>query len=421
MSSNQSESSSAAQTPADRALAWYRGSIEQNGEPTAAATSGLVGESAGTLHGLIARLAAVAEERGLAPWGRYAGVDLSGSVGDAQDLSELGMLPVRDHLAHKMYMEHSSVIWSAEELKFDIDAAQYAAMSPNNKRMYKLIVGFFQVADAFVSAQAKNYQDEAHTIAEEAFLATQVYMEIQHQHAYSLAATHVITDQRDLADIRAEVSRAPCVRAKWNYITRHRNSERSLGHRYLAGAFAEGVFFAALFAIIFCFRRKNLLQSFCTANQWIMRDETLHRNFNCAMAQRYGGFTVAEAHEMAREAYEIEVAHVAHLLAEPFDSEASDAAAGLTKAALETYARTLADQVLVLANLPPLFNEDRAELPWMAGVGQVMKVNFYEGVVTEYTQLSVTDAIMRGKGAEGAEEMRVRNEQALANPEDVDF
>jgi len=413
---NADTTTQAPETAADRAVAWFGGAAKR-----AEKWASLDAVPEADLRSLVRRLAAAAEDRGCAPWARYAGVDLSGDVEEAQDLGELGMLPVRDHLAHEMYMKHASVIWSAEELKFDADAAQYAAASPNNRRMYRLIVGFFQVADAFVSAQAKNYQCEARTIAEEAFLATQVYMEIQHQHAYSLAATHVITDQRDLAEVRAEVSGARCVRDKWNFITRHRNSERSLGHRYLAGALAEGVFFAALFAIVFCFRTKNIFDTFCTANTWIMRDETLHRDFNCAMAKRYGGFTVAEAHAMAREAYEIEAAHVRHLLAQPFDSREADAAGGLTFEALESYARGLADQVLVLAGLPALFGGERVELPWMLGIGTITKQNFYEKKVTEYTQLSVGDAMRRGKGAAGAAEMHELADRAIASPDDVDF
>lgn len=348
----------------------------------------------------------------------YAGMNLDGELDDSWDPKKLGMLPVTDQFAHKMYLTHVAAIWSAEELKFNIDAEQYAKMPPLYQLKYRKIVGFFQVADAFVSAQVQGYEPQS--IAEEAFLATQLYMEIQHQHAYSLAATNVIMDQNELYEVRDEARKAACVRDKFNFIVRHRRSGRSLGHRYLAGAFAEGVFFAALFAMVFLFRAKNLLKAFCDANTWIMRDETLHRDFNCEMAKRYGGFTVEDAHDMAREACEVEIAHVRHLLAEPFDSVEADEAMGLTSAALESYARGLTDQVLALAGLPPLYNEGRVELPWML-VGVNNKENFYENQVTAYTQISVADAMKRSGGGEAATAAAHEAVLALSSPEDVDF
>lgn len=347
----------------------------------------------------------------------YAGVKLVDNLDDTWDPSKLGLLPVTDQFSHHMYLTHVAAIWSAEELRFNIDAEQYAKMPASYKTYYRKIVGFFQVADAFVSAQVQGFEPQ--NIAEEAFLATQAYMEIQHQHAYSLAATNVIMDQQELYEVRDEARKAACVRDKFSFIVRHRASDKSLGHRYLAGAFAEGVFFAALFAMVFLFRAKNLLRAFCDANTWIMRDETLHRDFNCEMAKRYAGFTVEEAHAMAREACDVEIAHARHLLSEPFDSPEADAAMGLTLTALESYARALTDQVLTLAGIPPLFKEGKVELPWML-VGVTNKENFYEGVVTAYTQMSVTDAMQRSEGGEAAAAAANDVAMAIENPEDVD-
>lgn len=349
----------------------------------------------------------------------YAGVELSDALDENWDPSSLGLLPVTDQFAHNMYLTHVAAIWSAEELKFNIDAEQYAKMPASYKAKYHKIVGFFQVADAFVSAQVQGF--EAQNIAQEAFLATQAYMEIQHQHAYSLAATSVIMDSNELFAVRDEARRAECVRQKFNFIVHHRKSGRPLGYRYLAGAFAEGVFFAALFAMVFLFRAKNLLKAFCDANTWIMRDETIHRDFNCEMAKRYGGFSVEEAHAMAREACAVEIAHIRHLLSEPFDSPEADAAMGLTGEALESYARALTDQVLALAGVPALFREGRVELPWML-VGVNNKENFYENTVTAYTQISVLDAKKRAAGGAEAEAEAAREvARALSNPADVDF
>lgn len=366
---------------------------------------------------------------GLAParTSGYGGVELSSGDGpESIDLEALSLFPLKDGAAYNFYLTQTALFWQAAEIKFSDDAADYARLPPGNKRMYQLVVGFFQIADQLVAAQAKSLLADAQTPEEELFLAVQLFIEGQHQVTYGLAAHNVIRSSEDLRRVQSEIKGAPCVRAKWNFILKYRDTSRqtederrrTLGRRYLAGAFAEGVFFAGLFAIIFCFLRKGVLKAFTKANEFIIRDETVHRDYNCDRAKRYGGFSVEEAHEMAREAYEIEVAHIRHLLSEPFDSAAADAAAGLTVEALCSYARGLVDQVLALAGIPVLFDAPAMRLPWMGEIGTYTKANFYESLNIDYALMCVADA---KAAAAGESDTAAREESAIQNPLDADW
>lgn len=368
---------------------------------------------------LAEKLAKTLESRGVAPWTSYGGVDLTPSIEGDFEFARLGFYPIAesDQLVFSLYKKQQAALWAAEEVRFEKDQLEYEKLSPSRQRIYQLVVGFFHAADAVISAQVCAYQREARSVAEEAFLNTQNYIETVHQEAYSLAAL-IMGDDKARAKVAQDVSSMPCVRAKFNFIRRHLGSDAPLGHRYLAGALAEGVFFASLFAVINRFKFEHVLTEFCTMNDWISRDEFIHRDYNAVMAKRDRTFTEEEAHRMATEAYEIEKAHVEVLMAEPFDTVEGDIACGMTRENLCAYARMLVDQVLGLVGVPFLFGGHKAELPWMSTVP--VKVNFYDETVYNYAQLSVSGSA----STKAASEAKIDTTSALiarTNPAAVDF
>jgi len=340
-------------------------------------------------------------------------------AGGGESRRRYSMFPIKDQLAFEFYKKQQAIGWVADEVDFTPDALEYKTLKPRYQELYKDFLAFFAPGDGVITAQALKYLAEAKTYEETSFIIALLNIEQTHAETYGLAIVQVITDEEEQEAVFDAVDKLDCVKNKAIFVEKWMNHPTaSLGTRYLAGAFGEGVFFAALFAMVFYFRTKNIFKAFLVANEFIMRDETLHRDFNSAMAKRYGGWTREEAVAITEEAVAIEIEHLKYILRTPIDSVEADAESGLSIEIVSDYVRSLADQVLVLAGTEPLYNV-RCSLPWMTGIGAHTKPNFYETRVVNYQQLSVKAAIKKV----GDDSVTVENKPEVKDSflDEVDF
>lgn len=342
-------------------------------------------------------LCEMAKARGFEPWKKYAGTDFVSDVSKIK-LETLGSFPCTDPKAKEFYKAQAGVLWNVEEIEFERDTGCYQKLSPGQQHMYRMIIAFFHGADALVASQLVNFSEEAETLEESYFLAVQAHIENVHQESYS-AAVEIIGDDAVIKEVLHTANNSPGIKAKWQFFLDSRNSSRSKSYRYMSAAFAEGVFFSSMFSAIHLFRSTGKMQAFCFANEWIARDEIMHRDFNCAMAKRYCDFDVEEAMAMARTVYEIECNHIREMMLVPFDSVEADAALGFTQETMERQAQSLVDQVLEKMGFPVLFGVGTVDTPWLVPIA--VKANFYENKVSAYQTGSKAEAMEKdlSKGA----------------------
>lgn len=304
-----------------------------------------------------------------------------------KNLTDRYTLKNANHTIKDFYIKLRNQLWHPHEVKFTDDRKHYESIPPRFKELYKMFLEFFVCGDSVITEQAISYLKEAQSVEERMFLLLQLQNEQDHIETYTNAINHVLPEsERD--SVFNAVEERDCVKRKTQFILKYcENTSLPRSTRYLAGAFAEGVFFASLFAIIFYFSSKGVFHNFITANGFILKDEILHRNFNIYMADLLKEFTVEEAHEIAREAYEIEMMHLDYMLDKPIETEEIDKASGMTKENIKLYTQTLVDQILGFANLPLLFDIKPVELWWMEDINMIQKKNFYDRPddITEYT------------------------------------
>ncbi len=74
--------------------------------------------------------------------------------------------------------------------------------------------------------------------------------------------------------------RFPAIKKKADWALRWIESE-SFAERLIAFAAVEGIFFSGAFCSIFWMKKRGLLPGLATSNEFISRDEGLHRDFAC--------------------------------------------------------------------------------------------------------------------------------------------
>ena len=289
-------------------------------------------------------------------------------------------------LSYDMYLKQQNQLWPAHEINLTSDREKFPTLKPRYQQLYMDLLAFFAPGDGLVCKNVVRFMQESENFGESAFFAAQVYIEVVHAEAYGLAITSVIKEQQLQEQVFRAVDKCPAVRAKADYLLTYIESHLPKRERFLAAACTEGIFFVSLFAIIFYFRNKNIMNGFVLLNEQVAKDETLHRNYYCERVRIMSNpGSIETLNQIVREAVEVEIAHLEYILREPVDGIDEDKVSGLTIENLSNYIKSLANEILRLAGLPILYQEELAyHLPWMKDMGMSRKTNFYEDKVVSY-------------------------------------
>jgi ribonucleoside-diphosphate reductase subunit M2 len=309
---------------------------------------------------------------------------------DANDLSYYSFFSKVDSDAYFCYSTQQAQMWIASEIPYTKDLTDYnKKLTPRMRKLIDIILGFFSPGDGLVNASVLNQMKAAKTQMEAAFLWWQGATEVVHQQVYGLFIKMFAGTLQREQEIFNMVNDIPCVKRKAEFIQKYIDADIPDCLRNLAQALVEGVFFVSLFAIIFYFRRLNLLEAFVFANEQISKDETLHRDYFCIRAEQNGIINyIKEAHEIVEEAISIETEYIEYLLKEPIQDGNLDELTGLTIPNLVDYVKLLADQILIYCGLEIKYNT-KPQLSWMSDIGLEHKNNFYERKVGNYKKGSL--------------------------------
>ena len=222
----------------------------------------------------------------------------------------LALLPIKFPAAWKYYKKAQGCIWTAEEIKFSEDLADWDKLDEDTKTVVKTILGFFSGADKIVNDNlAENLMRMIDIPEFNAFYGFQIMMENVHNEVYSLMIENLIKDNDEKIKLLDAVNTMPGVNKlyKWAQKWIHRTPDDELRenpilHTYLeegapdevvedlakiwcfakiivAFACVEGIMFSGAFAIIFWLKERGVLPGLTFSNELISRDEGLHRDF----------------------------------------------------------------------------------------------------------------------------------------------
>jgi ribonucleotide reductase beta subunit family protein with ferritin-like domain len=303
------------------------------------------------------------------------------------------LFPIQDESAFEFYKKQEAAIWSANEMEFTRDKNDYDRLEPRLKRLVDMILGFFAPADGLVSQNiAFRFLLECDTFEEMASFITQFFIELVHSENYGMQIMSCVPDEVEQKKIFEMCEELPCVKQKVEWMNKYLFSDEPRLIRLAAFAAAEGVFFSVLFAIIFWFRSKGILQNFIFMNEQISKDEGMHRDYGCYLFRKElskGGDYVPEGWkdkvtQLLDEALEVELEFLKVLVPEPIDD--------LNFEDLSDYAKVVTDHLRYSLGLPLKYNV-KNKLTWMNDISLSQKGNFYEVRIGSYKNFSVKDAL----------------------------
>ncbi len=344
-----------------------------------------------------------------------------------EEVKRYALFPIIDEEGYKFYKKQEITHWSEDELDFTADCVWYKSCSDNLREVVDTILAFFLVGDGAISNNIiYRFLLECKTYEEECMFISQLHIELIHAATYGLAAFTFKKDPESMANLVESAQKTPCVIAKIDFMEKWMFSSRPRYQRLVAFACAEGIFFCALFGVIYWIQSKGWFPNFVLANELIGADESLHRDFGCFLfgkelneilskfepgSEAYKAVYAqieSDVKEIVGEAMAIEEMFVRHLLREPLeDLNAND---------LVTYTKLIVDNLYSQLSFSPMYNVSNP-FTWMDNISMQPKSNFYEVRVGAYKKKALADVLNWRKRAGLIQDKT----NLYENPEDVDF
>ena len=297
----------------------------------------------------------------------------------------LVLFPIKYPSIFKMGKDMISMFWSVEELDFSNDAAEFAKLDKPTQHFITQILAFFATADGLVTENLiENFCGEVQLPEVRYFYAVQAFNEQIHAETYAKLLEVYVGDEQAVKELLDEAKASPAVQAKTDFAKKHfdisvteePNRDRNFAKRLIAFACVEGINFSSSFCGIYWIK-KQMCGALTLSNEFISRDEGLHRNFAVALYNKFmHNLTAEEIINIVAESVKAEEVWVRN-------SALPEKLVGMNQDLMVQYVKYTADLLLHDLKVAPYYKVSNP-FDFMDQISVGSKTNFFEKRVSEY-------------------------------------
>ena len=292
------------------------------------------------------------------------------------------IFPIQHDDIWQWYKKQEASFWIAEEIDLHQDVVDWKKLSDDERYFLKHILAFFAASDGIVNENlAENFVNEVQYSEAKFFYGFQIMMENIHSEMYSLLIDTLVDNDSEKDELFNALERFPAIKKKADWALRWIDSD-SFAERLIAFAAVEGIFFSGAFCSIFWMKKRGLLPGLATSNEFISRDEGLHRDFACHLHNNHLLNKVPQERiiQIISEALDIEREFITESL--PVNL------IGMNSKLMSEYLEFVTDHLLETLNCPKVYNTANP-FDFMDMISLEGKTNFFEKRVSEYKKAGV--------------------------------
>ena len=292
------------------------------------------------------------------------------------------IFPIQHDDIWQWYKKQEASFWIAEEIDLHQDVVDWKKLSDDERYFLKHILAFFAASDGIVNENlAENFVNEVQYSEAKFFYGFQIMMENIHSEMYSLLIDTLVDNDSEKDELFNALERFPAIKKKADWALRWIDSD-SFAERLIAFAAVEGIFFSGAFCSIFWMKKRGLLPGLATSNEFISRDEGLHRDFACHLHNNHLLNKVPQERiiQIISEALDIEREFITESL--PVNL------IGMNSKLMSEYLEFVTEHLLETLNCPKVYNTANP-FDFMDMISLEGKTNFFEKRVSEYKKAGV--------------------------------
>jgi ribonucleoside-diphosphate reductase beta chain len=293
------------------------------------------------------------------------------------------IFPIQHHDIWQWYKKQEASFWTAEEIDLHQDVVDWDnRLNADEQYFIKHILAFFAASDGIVNENlAENFVNEVQYSEAKFFYGFQLMMENIHSEMYSLLIDTLIKNDEEKDRLFHALENFPAIARKAEWALKWIKSP-SFAERLIAFAAVEGIFFSGAFCSIFWLKKRGLMPGLATSNEFISRDEGMHRDFAIHLHNHHLVSRVPEARikEILVEALDIEREFITESL--PADL------IGMNGKLMAQYLEFVTDHLLEALNCSKVYKVENP-FDFMDMISLEGKTNFFEKRVSEYKKAGV--------------------------------
>ncbi len=300
-----------------------------------------------------------------------------------KDKNRYVIFPIQHSDIWEWYKKQEASFWTAEEIDLEQDVIDWEnKLNDKEKYFIKHVLAFFAASDGIVNENlAENFVNEVQYSEAKFFYGFQIMMENIHSEMYSMLIDTLIKDDVEKDKLFHALENFPAINKKAEWAIKWIDSP-SFAERLIAFAAVEGIFFSGAFCAIFWLKKRGLMPGLATSNEFISRDEGLHRDFACHLHNHHLVNKVPKERikQIIVEALDIEREFITESL--PVDL------IGMNSNLMTQYLEFVTDHLLQTLDCEKVYNAENP-FDFMDMISLEGKTNFFEKRVSEYKKAGV--------------------------------
>lgn len=293
------------------------------------------------------------------------------------------LYPIVRHGMWAYYEKHNASHWVATEIDLSKDKSDWNTLKEDERYYIKHGLAFFAGSDFIINENQGKDAEEVTSLEYNFFNRDKMSREDIHSIQYANLLEEYVKDPVEKEKLKNAVTLIPAVKAKADWM-REYIANGTFVERMVAGAIMEGIFFSATFCGIFWLRKRGLMSALCDVNEFIARDEGLHRDFACYV---YKEEVVNKLPEeaviyMIKKAVKIEQDFVRISLPVSL--------IGMNNSLMCQYVEYMADHLSVNLIGKRIYNVEDPFSDWMAAILLKVKADFFVHRPTAYGNSTVS-------------------------------
>lgn len=296
--------------------------------------------------------------------------------------------PIKYPDVFKMGKDAIASFWTVEELDFDNDIAEFSKMSFAEQHFIRQILAFFASADGIVIENlVENFCSEVQLPEARYFYSYQSFNEQVHAETYAKLLEVYVGD--DIKELLEETSRSKAVQAKTDFAKRNFDIDepdkyKNFAKRLIAFCCVEGINFSSSFCGIYWIKERYECRALTLSNEFISRDEGLHRNFAVMLYNKFmHNLSDEEIIHIVKDSVEVEEIWVR-------ESALPGRLQGMNQDLMVQYVQYTADILLRDLGVKPYYKV-KNPFKFMDQISVGCKTNFFERRVSEYALSSTKE------------------------------
>jgi ribonucleoside-diphosphate reductase subunit M2 len=312
------------------------------------------------------------------------------------------IFPIRNEVLYKYYEDAISCFWVLKDLDYSNDKYEWDnELNENEKYFLTNILSFFAKSDQIVNINLETrFMEDIKTLPKDMIKYTELFYNFQksmediHTQTYEFMLLTYISDDDKREFYMDGIKNISAIKkkAEWGYKWIDDNYS-SFMTRLIAFAALEGIFFSSSFCSIYWIKEKNILRGLTKSNEYISRDEGLHRNFACELFNQLKirddyNLDTSEGiiYQIIKEAVDIEIEFI--------NESIPCKLIGMNSTEMAQYIKFVADNLLQTIHFEKLYNVDNP-FSFMEDMSLENKTNFFESRNTNYEKSDSKKNIMK--------------------------